>query len=525
MILPSFANAAELFKNLKLDGQIDVDGITSRNILDFATRQDQTGANVGAGVTNNDRLGNVQERLMLGLDWDLLDDVHGKVSITKNDRTWGTAGDNAAGANPAVNGNSQTVNAAGANVLGSIVVDQAYFKVDKVFGAVDTTIGRQYYGTAGDLIIYIGPSDKPEYGNPTNAIDAFKANWSNDKVGVEALAGELKGTLITNVPTAGVAPIANKDLAGIIATIKANDNVSGSLYTWNLETHGTGALGADAGGQTGFLGANGKNDNLYVTGAKVKYNGGGAWFNGEFAKDWGDNRVGGATNSLGNSMRYKGWAVLADLGYKADLSGAGAVTGWGNFGYGTGQHDNHSNENRGFTAIAGDYRPGDIYGRFAPYNGGANPVSLGGTSLGGVGTGNGSTNSLNNRVITGLGLKFNPAGLSKLTIGIAAWDFHTATVFAPVNPTTLAGTNVAGGGVAGGQKVFSGNKHLGYETDLDLTWKHSDNVTFAAGGGRFMPGGIFAEANQSGNVLNGSANSGQALNPALLAFFDVRVKF
>jgi len=549
MILPSFgiANAAELFKNLKLSGQIDVMSLSARNARDFSTRsKPNTAAQAVDGVAigaqgpqaENDRIGDTQTRLLLHLDWDLLDDVHAKLTLAKNNRNWGNVG--ATGAATAQNAQGQTITSGGGDtsLLGSIRVDQAYFKVDKVGGQVDATIGRQYYGNAGDIVIYFGPSDFPQIGLPTNAVDAARFDWSNDMLGVTGLAGKLAG----RNPGAGI-PNADVDLTGININIKGNDMWNGALYTWNVLTHANGALGSDAFNANGVIvpgqaSANGKNDSLFITGAKLNLNGGGAWFKGEFAKDWGDNRVGLATNT---SARYKGWMLHSNVGYKADVGGVGTFVPWGDFGYGTGQHDFQSNERRGFVAVSGDYHAGGIYSRFAPYGlgvtGGVQPglaTTVGPT--GGVGT-NQATNTLANRVITGLGFKFTPSALNKLTAGISAWDYHTATYSFPIGtPGSMLvqqsnGTNAA-------LTPLSGNKHLGYEIDADFTWKHSENVSFDIGGGRFMPGGQIYEANQSTRIVNfgapggttagsgdASARSGMGVNPAVAAWFDARVKF
>ncbi|MBI3551461.1 MAG: hypothetical protein HY077_03000 [Elusimicrobia bacterium] len=531
MILPYSANA-ELFKNLKLSGQLDLQGTAARNTLDFSTRfkpvvAAQNGGTIAAsaGAANNDRIGDMQTRLMLSLDWDLLDDVHSKITLTKNDRSWGTTGNGgAAQAASQVNATGQTLGPGGTNILGTVWVDQAYVKVDKVFGAVDTTLGRQYYGTPGDVIIYIGPSDKAWYGLPTGAIDAARFDWAADKVGVTALAGKIGSRNVT----AGV-PSADVDLTGAIIKVKATDQASVDLYTWNVQTHATGPLGNDptacpTATAPGCQAANGKNDNLYITGAKVKFAQSGAWFDGEFAKNWGDNRTGLVTDS---SARYKGWMLHTNLGYKVDASGLGGITGWGDFGFGTGQRGFHSNERRGFVAVSGDYRPGSIYGRFAAYNNGgaiANGLTAGVVPGGNAATGNLATNTLSNRVIYGLGIKVNPSAVNKLTVGASLWDFHTQTLLKTNAPLQVGGAPTA--------TAYSGNKHIGYETDIDIVWKHSDNVSFAVGAGRFMPGGIIYEANQStraGNPDGGaqdlSTKDGQGVNPALMAYFDARIKF
>ena len=67
----------------------------------------------------------------------------------------------------------------------------------------------------------------------------------------------------------------------------------------------------------------------------------------------------------------------------------------------------------------------------------------------------------------------------------------------------------------------AGNKHIGSEVDLDLEWKHSDNVSLMAGVGSFRPGGYINERNQPKD----GPGTGQPTNPATMATFDVRVKF
>ncbi len=412
------------------------------------------------------------------------------------------------------------------------MVDQAYFKVDKVGGAVDTTLGRQFYGTPGDLVIYFGPSDKPWYGLPTNALDAARFDWSNENVGVTAVAGKIVGKLIgTAVPAADI------DVTGLVASLKGNENMSGSVYLYNQMTHATGALGSN-----GFITrtspfpavvpvatvAGGRNDMLYVLGVKGKAKMGAAWISGELDKNYGNNRPSASAATAAGSVTdsdafYRGWAALLDAGYKADVSGVAAFMPWFELGIGSGQHDTNSNKNRQFTAITGDYRPGSIRGRFAAFNNGVAIAAYPGLGVGttlGVNTAN---TTLANSVIWGLGVKANPASLTKLTAGLSFWDFRTQTIVAPImdqNETT-ARANAAGSQ----HDVSAGNKHLGSEIDLDLTWKHSENVSFSTGWGSFLPGGIIKEAVQSAAGSGGSPATGTGVSPATLAYFDVRVKF
>lgn len=442
---------AELLKNFKLGGQIDLQATAARNVTDFITR--------GAG--NNDRIGDAQTRVMLGMDWDLLDDVHSKVSLTKNNRTY--------------TGASENLDAITLNTM----IDQAYFKVDKVMGAVDATFGRQFYGTSGDMVAYFGPSDKALYGLPVTALDAGRFDWKNEHMNVTGVVGKTVGTGL------GVAGV-NRDLRGLTAMCTKHENMHLGAYLYNMVTHGVGAVGTPAG----------TNDNLYLAGLKAKVMMGGGWGNAEFAKNFGENRLAGGL-PLAHVANYSGWAFKANAGYKADLANLGAVTPWGELGYGSGDGDNIDNKNEAFTAISPDYRPGSIYGRFA--------VAAGGASVGsGLGAGNPAmaSNSLSNRAIWGLGVKTTPAAVSKLTAGLSYWDYHFQRK--PMAVSTTANTEVA-----------TGNKHMGSEVDLDLTWTHSENVSFGAGWGTFQPGGY---------VKNLRAAAG-GTNPVEMYYMDARLKF
>ena len=476
MLFPSFANA-ELVKGLKFGGQFDLQATSARNATDFATRQ----AVAGVGANNNDRIGDAQTRIMLHADWDLLDDVHAKLTLRKNDRTWGSAG-GASNSGVATNSQSLQANAAG-NVLGNIFVDQAYIKIDKVFGAVDTTIGRQFFGTSGDMIAYWGPSDKAAYGLWVTAVDALRADWSNEMVGVTGMAGKTTGHAV------GVAAAADVDVRNLTASLKGHENMGLSAYVWNQVTHNIGALGSAASG-TGLAAgaAGGKNDNLWVVGAKGKVSMGMAWLSAEFAKNFGENRTALAVGAAGPASKtYTGWAAKGDLGAKLETP-IGGVAPWAHVGYGSGDGSPNDGNNHNFTAISPDYRPGSIYGRFAIAGNGAALAS--GVTGAGV-----NSASLSNRGIWGVGIKTTPTAMNKLTAGISYWDYNFAA-----RP----------GGTA------TGLRHIGSEADLDLQWAHSENVALGAGVGQFWSGGYLTQLNSA---------AGQPNNPAQMAYFDVRVKF
>ena len=230
MMMPSVSVNAELLKNFKLSGELDLQGTSAENIKDFSTHQ-----NVPGAKANNDRIGSMQTLLLVNADWDLLDDVHSKITLGKNDRTWGTNGNDAYGHNGAAAQQSQSITGAAAGgVLGTVYVDQAYVKIDKVFSAVDTTLGRQFFGSQGDMVAYFGPRTGI-LGMPITGLDAARFDWASDKVGVTGLVGKMTGSAL------GAAAANDVDLRALIATVKAAENASGSAYIYNRVTHGSGA--------------------------------------------------------------------------------------------------------------------------------------------------------------------------------------------------------------------------------------------------------------------------------------------
>lgn len=481
MLFPAGQANAELLKNLKFSGQLDIQGVNAHNVEDFATRKDF------AAALNQDRVSDTQTRVMISADWDLLDDVHSRVTLEKNNRRWGT---------PAATAKGETLTV----VQGAITVDEANVKIDKVFGVMDLTAGRQFFGNPGDLIVYYGPSDKPYYGLPVSGIDAFRADIAGESLQLTALAGYM------NAHAAGLDTGTNReDLRGIILGVKGQENIAANLYVWNKQTHRS----DNAVGQAGSNANNGsKNDNLYVGGLKAKVTAGGGWLGFEVAKNYGSHRVTGAAGGEAASSNYVGWGCLGDLGIKAEIDGVGAFTPWGQFAYGSGRDNISENRNENFQTINSDYRPGAIYGMF-PQGAG---VNLGGTY---VFANDPAGNGLTNRIISGAGLKITPAVANKLTFGMSYWRFWFAKM---PQSHGVRGTLAL-------HKEAHGNRHIGDEIDVDATWAHSDNVSFTLGGGTFQPGGFIKESQQSNQLGAASAKSGTPNNPAVLGYFTARVKW
>jgi hypothetical protein len=494
--------SAELLKNFKLSGQLDVQATAAKNVTDFSTY-----ANVPAAAANNDRIGDAQTRLMVHMDWDLLDDVHARVTLGKNNRSYGTAGGNAHGNNTP----AETIGAGG--IQAATFVDEASVKIDKIAGQVDTTWGRQFYGDSGDIVIYYGPSDKARWGMPIMAIDAMRADWNSEWVAVTGVVGKTAGTAIA------VTPQPDTDVRGMNILFKGNESFFASLYGWNRLTHAAGATGVAPANNAG---GGGKNDSLYVVGMKFKLMGGGFWLKGEYDQNFGDNRViaGVASTDFAVASHYNGWAAMGNTGWRGESDSMGSFALWGEYAIGSGRSSTRESRNDAFTPINGDYRPGSIYGRFANVLGTAlfNTINLTDQTAANSFV---SSPNLSNRMIWGAGVKMSPAVANKLTLAASWWDFRMHR-FA----TTPQGTSLAGNG----REPYNGNRHIGAELDLDLIWTHSENVAFATGWATFQPGGLIQQAaqNNDGGVRSGAPatqGSGQGVNPVTLAYFDVRVKF
>jgi hypothetical protein len=447
--------SAELFKNLKADGQLDVMAVSARNVEDFATRPAPSGT-----PNNQDRLGHGISRLMVSVATDPLDDVHAKVTLVK-----GASNLTGATAQPRTFGSGSENLDTWQN---STWVQQAFVKIDKVFGALDTTIGRQFYGEPGDLIAYFGP--KTNYGFVTTSLDAGRFDWNGEHMMATGIVGKTADTAANTV--GGTAT----DLRGIVLSCKMHENVKPTVYVYNSLTHAAGGIGS--GGTPG-----GANTNLYVVGAKVKVKAGPAWVNGEFARNFGEDRT-----TVGQSANYKGWAFMAKGGVKLE-TGAAMIAPWAELGVGSGDSRNLDNRNETFQSIATDYRPGAIYGRFD-----ATSAAVLGSGVAGF---TGSSNGLSNRTVWGAGVKATPGAINKLTVGAQFYRYAFTRI--ATNPNSSVGVS----------------RNIGSEIDVTGEWKHSENVSLKGTLGSFQPGRNIADVK--------GANA--SLNPAVMAAADISVKF
>ena len=225
LLAPTGANA-ELLKNLKLGGQWDIQTTSAQNVTDFVTRANTLAGGSGPGAVaynGNDRIGHASTRIMVKLDWDMLDDVHARVTLVKG--AFNVAASTHARTYGQISQNTHDFQSA-------VFIEEANVKIDKIMGFLDLTAGRQFYGEEGDLIIYYGPRNN--YGLTISAVDMFRADWNGENMSVTGIAGKTSDTGIT---TLGSTSIGNTDLRGLTASFKMYETFKPGVYVYNSLTH------------------------------------------------------------------------------------------------------------------------------------------------------------------------------------------------------------------------------------------------------------------------------------------------
>src|SRR4051812_37461818 len=127
-----FPARAEILRNFRTDGSFETRSFSINNEVDRNGNAD-------------DYRGETNTRLMVGGNFDLLDDVHARVLLDRTPRHRGTS--------------PGTGTSSIATVEADTFLDNAYVKIDKLIRRVDLTIGRQFYNNPNDLNIYFGPQN------------------------------------------------------------------------------------------------------------------------------------------------------------------------------------------------------------------------------------------------------------------------------------------------------------------------------------------------------------------------------
>jgi hypothetical protein len=326
---------AELLKNFKVDGSIETRSFSADNLTDRNSATD-------------DHRGETTFRLMTGGTFDLLDDVHAKLLIDKTGQQGGTTG--------------QDLN----TVQSSILVDNAYAKIDKVFGHVDLTIGRQFYGDPNDINIYFGPNDDQLL--TVNSVDLFRADA--DIMGWAKFQG-IAGQTVTSSLT-GTNP-ATDVWGGEINTDRVIPKGNLAAYYYTRMAHTTKVAPATGNNTLDITGIRANGDFPLLTGLG---------YHAEMLQDLGRN------NAVAAQPAYDGSAYFLGVNYGHDFAAGYPIRARLEYGRGS---DN-------FAAVSPGRRFGIIWGRFsdiagdpATLNRGANGTATGLSNLKVVDAGLGTT--------------------------------------------------------------------------------------------------------------------------------------
>lgn len=297
--------SAELLKNFKYDGKIEVNAIATNNELD-------------ADSDAKDKTNDVDVRVQLNASFDLADDVTAVVSAVKANRQYGNA-------------TGETVAAGTAD---GFLMEQAYLNLKGVLG-FDHKVGRQYYGNEGDLIIYYGPRSMPYMwdNTPSNVLDP---------VGLDAYTGWYKtGKLdihgiLAKVTQGAAQPDTDTNLVGVSAKYDLMEPLNIAAYVFEKKTY----VAASADLTQDVIGVKG-------TGKFLGFN-----YYGELAKNYGRQAVG---------KNYTGTGFLAGANYGLDVLGKWTFSGEMAIGSGDDKTYAADKDINTFGQLNTDYRPGILF--------------------------------------------------------------------------------------------------------------------------------------------------------------------
>jgi len=305
MVISAVPAKAEIFKNLQTKGEVEVNGVMTRNVRDAKT-----------SAADNYR--NTQNRITFGATWDMLDDLHANVTAVKNDRYWGTA--------------TQDLN----TIQSAINVMEANIVMDDLFG-FKAKIGRSFYGNEGDIIVYYGNEHLVD-GLATSSVDLASFVRQYTMFGMENHAE------VTYAKTSEVSMIADTDVNfwAFKNVMNLNSDMDLGIFAYNKRT-GNGVYAMD-------------NENLWIFDVNTNGKHGDLNWKLELAGNVGNADAATADQS------YRGWAAKVDLGYNAKINTIGVAPRLG-FAYGSGDSNVGGKIDKSFKDLNPNYRPGYIYGK------------------------------------------------------------------------------------------------------------------------------------------------------------------
>lgn len=336
--------SAELLKNMKWTGGAEIKNATGQK-------------SVVAGKAD---WSNTFSRFTLGANFDLNDDINAQVTAVKSDfRKYGDAA------------GSQSVD----NITANVLFTEAYVGLKNVL-YINHKIGRQYYGKAGDMVIYYGPTFGANNGVANfsvSAIDGWYGEWMKNKWTVTGLAAKRNENSTTNPK--------DVNLYGVTGKYDYSEEVKGSAYFYQSDDRNDATF---------------RHDILQVAGVKAEGKFEGIGYGVEYAMNTGKDK------QVATPIDYKGTALKVNLDYALDAKEIGKFHFMGEYGMGSGDETGSADENGEFQGISQNYQPGMIFGTY------------------GVGQ---TMNGIGNLTVMNAGVKYMPKQIEKLSFGAKYFTF------------------------------------------------------------------------------------------------------
>ncbi|NLI10803.1 MAG: porin [Elusimicrobia bacterium] len=384
--------SAELLKNFKYDGSVEVNAYNQNN-GDF-------------NKSSDDKTGDVDSRVMINASFDLNNDVNAVVSVVKNNRQYGDASEDAN------------------TIQNNLFFEQAYLNLKGVFG-MDHKLGRQYYGKAGDLVIYYGPKMWPyPVSMPVSAIDGWTGWYKTGNWDIHAImANEYNDTTLAKSYDQ------DSRLSGINASTKIDRfNLNAYYYQKNDKEYSSNYLSlapSDIKSYLGLFGVRANWESMFLKGLNLGL---------EYDMNTGKDKTTTA------EADYKGYAYKVNADYAMDFMGKLGFNA--EYVYLSGQ--DNSSDVKLFHPINSDYRPGIIGNGFGVLNAYVTAIGDGAK-------------------VMDFGVNWTPEKLNKLNLAVSYYN----TKVAEKNP---------------GMKDTIGNEY-----NLVASWNHSENVSVKGYYAMFTP--------------------------------------
>jgi len=360
----AIAANAEILKNLKTKGEINVLGVMDQNVTDLQSDR-------------ADDFRHTRAMINYGVMFDLLDDLHANITLIKCNRSYGQA--------------AEDLN----TIQSSVFVHEANIQLDKVAENFNLKIGRQFYGNHDDLVIYYGPTAVLQEGYAAASLDAVRVDLANSEKHTAHLIWAKVNEPGPNATDNGTS------LIGIRDDYKMSDDMTLGGYVYNR--------------RIGNVNYGQNSDNLYVFGVKAIGKFMGFGYNLEAVGN-----AGKGAAAATESPAYKGYAYTGKVNYKID-SEFGGFNPRAMYAYGSGDSQGlngvaNKAKNTTFTAINSDFRPGLIFGM----------SDLAGANFGNVYGLNGTyynQGSLANLTVLNIGLDYMPKFSEKLSFLVDFYNF------------------------------------------------------------------------------------------------------